>query len=157
MDEKQEAILKKWATLYKRELRNTLKADGNFATGSTDRSIKSFIYSKGIFIQAKESLKSISEGKKATSKNPSFDMVRRIDKWRIKKGISIRKGGKEPTYRKRMNAAYAMAKSINRNTWSGSKVIDRAYAKTEKQLGEELTQDIKDKVMATLETFKQQK
>ena len=39
MDKKQTAILKKWATLYKRELKNMLKADGNFASGSTDRSI----------------------------------------------------------------------------------------------------------------------
>lgn len=156
MDKKQKAILNKWATLYKRELKNMLKADGNFASGSTDRSIKSFIYSNGILIQAKESLKAISEGKsKAKSENPSFDMVRRIDKWRMKKNISIRGRKKGSTYRQRMNAAYAMARHINRSTWKGSKVIDRAYAKTEKQLGEELTKDIKDKIMATLDTFKQ--
>ena len=157
MDKKQEAILKKWVTLYKRELKNMLKAEGNFATGSTDRSIKSFIYSKGIFIQAKESLQAISEGKKSTSKKPSFDMIRRIDKWRIKKNISIRVKTKGSTYRQRMNDAYVMARHINRSTWKGSKVIDRAYAKTEKQLGDELTQDIKDKIMATLDTFKQAK
>lgn len=156
MDKKQKAILNKWATLYKRELKNMLKADGNFASGSTDRSIKSFIYSNGILIQAKESLKAISEGKsKAKSENPSFDMVRRIDKWRMKKNISIRGRKKGSTYRQRMNAAYVMARHINRSTWKGSKVIDRAYAKTEKQLGEELTKDIKDKIMATLDTFKQ--
>ena len=157
MDKKQEAILKKWVTLYKRELKNMLKAEGNFATGSTDRSIKSFIYSKGVFIQAKESLQAISEGKKATSKKPSFDMIRRIDKWRMKKNISIRGKTKGSTYRQRMNAAYAMASRINRSTWKGSKVIDRAYAKTEKQLGEELAQDIKDKIMGTLDTFKETK
>lgn len=157
MDKKQEAILKKWVTLYKRELKNMLKAEGNFATGSTDRSIKSFIYSKGIFVQAKDSLQAISEGKKATPKNPSFDMIRRIDKWRMKKNISIRGKTKGSTYRQRMNYAYVMARHINRSTWKGSKVIDRAYAKTEKQLGEELTQDIKDKIMATLDTFKETK
>jgi hypothetical protein len=156
MDKKQKAILNKWATLYKRELKNMLKADGNFASGSTDRSIKSFIYSNGILIQAKESLKAISEGKsKAKSENPSFDMVRRIDKWRMNKNISIRGKKKGSTYRQRMNAAYVMARHINRSTWKGSKVIDRAYARTEKQLGEELAQDIKDKIMATLDTFKQ--
>jgi hypothetical protein len=158
MDKKQEAILKKWATLYKRELKNMLKADGNFASGSTDRSIKSFIYSEGIFLQSKKSLQAISEGKsKAKKEEPSFSMVRRIDKWRIKKNISIRGKTKGPTYRQRMRAAYVMARHINRSTWKGSKVIDRAYAKTEKQLGDELTQDIKDKIMATLDTFKQAK
>lgn len=158
MDDKQKSILNKWATLYKRELKNMLKAEGNFATGSTERSIKSFIYSNGVLIQAKESLKAISEGKsKAKSENPSFDMVRRIDRWRMKKNISIRNKKKLSTYRQRMNSAFVIARHINRSTWKGSKVIDRAYAKTEKQLGEELTQDIKDKIMATLDRFKQEK
>lgn len=163
MDKKQEAILKKWVTLYKRELKNMLKADGNFASGSTDRSIKSFIYSQGIFIQAKESLKAVSEGKKATSKKPSSLMVNRLDKWIMKKNPKLRMPSgrfakkKRNTLSQRRSVAYAVALKINRSTWKGSKVVDRAYAKTEKQLGDELTQDIKDKIMATLDTFKQAK
>ena len=163
MDKKQTAILKKWATLYKRELKNMLKADGNFATGSTDRSIKSFIYSQGIFIQAKESLQAISEGKsKAKKEEPSTQMVTRIAKWMRHKNMSALARGRGGRFRKRTpnakrKAAYVLARHINRSTWKGSKVIDRAYAKTEKQLGDELTQDIKDKIMATLDTFKQAK
>ena len=63
MDKSTQAILKKWVVLYKRELKNMLKADGNYASGSTQRSIKSFIYSKGIYLEANKSLRAISEGK----------------------------------------------------------------------------------------------
>ena len=161
MDKSTQAILKKWVVLYKRELKNMLKADGNYASGSTQRSIKGFIYSQGIYLEANKSLRAISEGKKkARKETPTFDMVRRIDRWIMKKNPRLRtplgkfakrKGG---TYRKRMGIAWAVARKINRSTWKGSKVIDRAYAKTEQQLGDELTQDIKNKIMATLDEFK---
>ena len=87
-------------------------------------------------------------------------MVRRIDKWIMKKNPRLRTPlgkfakRKGSTYSKRMRIAWAVATKINRSTWKGSKVIDRAYAKTEQQLGDELTQDIKNKIMATLDKFK---
>jgi hypothetical protein len=161
MDKSTQAILKKWVVLYKRELKNMLKTDGNYASGSTQRSIKGFIYSKGIYLEANKSLRAISEGKKVARKEtPTFDMVRRIDKWIMKKNPRLRTPlgkfakRKGSTYRKRMGIAWAVARKINRTSWKGSKVIDRAYAKTEQQLGDELTQDIKNKIMATLDKFK---
>ena len=163
MDKSTKAILKKWVVLYKRELKNMLKTDGNYASGSTQRSIKGFIYSKGIYLEANKSLRAISEGKKKSrtiDHAPSDDMVRRIDKWIMKKNPRLRTPlgkfakRKGSTYSKRMRIAWAVATKINRSTWKGSKVIDRAYAKTEQQLGDELTQDIKNKIMAALDKFK---
>ena len=87
-------------------------------------------------------------------------MVRRIDRWIMKKNPRLRMPTgrfakrKQNTLSKRKSVAYAVAMKINRSTWKGSKVIDRAYAKTEEQLGDELTKDIKNKIMATLDEFK---
>jgi hypothetical protein len=160
MDKNQKRILTKWSKLYLRELKKNLKADGNKATGSTERSLKNMVYSQGVLIQGNESVLAISEGKEATAKKPSDEMVRRIDKWIMKKNPRLRdpKGKfakrKGSTFNKRLKIAYGVAMKINRTAWKGSKAIDRAYNATEQMLGDELTKDMKNKINKALEQFK---
>ena len=134
-----EAALKKIGEHYVSELKNRLLRDGNIASKELAKSISPKVVSDGVEITANRYLSAVSEGKKATSKAPSEIMVSRVATWMKHKGIKPRTTGglTELKYKK---AAFAIARSINRKGWSGSKVIARSFEGIRENIDSEITE-----------------
>lgn len=137
-----EAALKKIGEHYVSELKNRLLRDGNVASKELARSINSKVVSDGVEITANRYLLTVSEGKKASTKGPSQVMVSRISKWMKHKGIRPRGSGglTELKYKK---AAFAIARSINRKGFEGSRVIARSFRGIEDNIDSEITNALK--------------
>ena len=141
MEDNLRKALQKIGRMYKAELRSKIIMDDNVASGSMSKNIRFATTEDSITFTFERYLGAISEGKKPTSKNPSRAMVSRIAQWMQYKKISI-KGYRGRFQRQTpMNyrrAAFAIARSINRNGWSGSDVIMRAYRGIEENISEEV-------------------
>lgn len=143
-----EAALKKIGEHYVSELKNRLLRDGNVASKDLARSINSKVVSDGVEITANRYLLTVSEGKKASTKGGpsqvmvSRAMVSRISKWMKHKGIKPRGYGglTELKYKK---AAFAIAISINRKGFEGSRVIARSFRGIEDNIDSEITNALK--------------
>lgn len=135
--------LDKIGKLYVSELKNRLLRDGNIASKELSRSITHKVVSDGVEITANRYLSALSEGRKATAKGPSQIMVSRVAKWMKFKGIRPRGSGKmtELKYKK---AAFAIARSINRKGWEGSKVIARSFKAIESNIDTEVSEALKE-------------
>ena len=152
--------LKSVGRYYVTELKNQLAADGNKASGRLIKSIKSSVSDSTINISVKDYIGAISEGKKATSKEPSPAMVSRIAEWMQYKKLSIRgyRGRfvrKTPMNYKR--AAFGIARGINRSSWSGSDVIMRSYRNIEKNISDELLEVLKRAIDEAVDKITQKK
>lgn len=152
--------LKSVGRYYVTELKNQLAADGNKASGRLIKSIKSSVSDSTINISVKDYIGAISEGKKATNKEPSPAMVSRIAEWMQYKKLSIRgyRGRfvrKTPMNYKR--AAFGIARGINRSSWSGSDVIMRSYRNIEKNISDELLEVLKRAIDEAVDKITQTK
>lgn len=152
--------LKSVGRYYVTELKNQLAADGNKASGRLIKNIKSSVSDSTINISVKDYIGAISEGKKATNKEPSPAMVSRIAEWMQYKKLSIRgyRGRfvrKTPMNYKR--AAFGIARGINRSSWSGSDVIMRSYRNIEKNISDELLEVLKRAIDEAVDKITQKK
>ena len=154
--------LKSVGRYYVTELKNQLAADGKEASGRLIKSIKSSVSDNtiNISVNEKDYIGAISEGKKATSKEPSPAMVSRIAEWMQYKKLSIRgyRGRfvrKTPMNYKR--AAFGIARGINRSSWSGSDVIMRSYRNIEKNISDELLEVLKRAIDEAVDKITQTK
>lgn len=135
---KLKSALDKIGKLYVSELKNRLLRDGNVASKDLSRSITQKTVDDGVEITANKYLSALSEGKKASSKGPSEVMVSRVAQWMKHKGLRPRGTGKltELKYKK---AAFAIARSINRKGWDGSKVIAKSFRAIEDNIDKEIS------------------
>jgi len=135
---KLKSALDKIGKLYVSELKNRLLRDGNVASKDLSRSITQKTVDDGVEITANRYLSALSEGKKASSKGPSEVMVSRVAQWMKHKGLRPRGTGKltELKYKK---AAFAIARSINRKGWDGSKVIAKSFRAIEDNVDKEIS------------------
>ena len=154
MEDNLRKALQKIGRMYKAELRSKIISDGNVASGRMSKNIRFTTTDNSIIFNFEGYLGAISEGKKPTSKNPSVAMVSRIAQWMQYKKISI-KGYRGRFQRQTpMNyrrAAFAIARSINRNGWSGSDVIMRAYRDIEENISEEVLTAFKQGVEKSID------
>lgn len=135
---KLKSALDKIGKLYVSELKNRLLRDGKVASKDLSRSITQKTVDDGVEITANRYLSALSEGKKASSKGPSEVMVSRVAQWMKHKGLRPRGTGKltELKYKK---AAFAIARSINRKGWDGSKVIAKSFRAIEDNIDKEIS------------------
>ena len=143
-------VLSKIGDYYTAELRNTLKQDGNYATGELNKSIYYDIDSTGTILTVKSDLAggkailSISEGMPPTTKNPSSEMVDRIMTWMKARGMQPMVRNKKGQFRARKgysarrSSAWAVSKKILRDGYKGSGVITRSYQKLESSIDKDL-------------------
>jgi len=151
--------LQKIGRMYKAKLVQKIKEDGTTASGNLEKNIRFRTTENSLSIIAPDYLGTVSDGKKATGKNPSGQMVSRIISWMKYKKLPIRNNkGRFITktssnYRR---ASFAIARSINRNTsrnkfqWRGSNVIDRAYKDIEENVNEEIVNAFKASIEETM-------
>ena len=149
-----ESALEKIGKLYVSELKNRLYRDGNIASKDLARSISPKVVSDGVEITANRYLSAVSEGKKATSKGPSELMVSRVARWMKFKGYRPRGTGKL-TERKYKKAAFAIARSINRKGWEGSKVIGRSFKAIESNIDKEISDALKETIELLIQDVNQ--
>ena len=148
--------LQKIGRMYKAELRKKLASDNNVASGKMSRNIKFTTNENSIDFVFEEYLGAISEGKKSTSKNPSGQMVSKIAKWMQYKNLSIR--GYRGRFQRQTSsnyrrAAFAIARSINRDSWRGSDVIMRAYKSIEDNISDEILDAFKTSIEQSIDKF----
>jgi len=155
------STLNKIGARYISLLRKKLKQDGNYVTGATSRSIKKDVRTKTLTITSDDQLIAISEGKKATSKKPSSQMVTRISRWIMKKNPTLRtpkgrfakrKSGTNLSMKRKI--AYGVASKINRSTWKGSKVIDRTYNDLEASIEADILEVYKVEIDKAIDNLK---
>jgi hypothetical protein len=152
--------LKKAGEYYVSELKSELLKDGSKASGRLIKSIDSDVANKTLSLSWENYIAPISEGKRATSKEPSPAMVSRIAEWMQYKKLSIRgyRGRfvrKTPMNYKR--AAFGIARGINRSSWSGSDVIMRSYRNIEKNISDELLEVLKRAIDEAVDKITQKK
>lgn len=150
--------LKKLGKYYIASLKKELITDGNKASGKLERSLKADVSGDSLNIIGDQYLTALSEGKKATNKNPSKDMVSRIANWMRYKNMSALARGRGGRFRKRSEntkrmAAYVIAKKINRSTWKGSDVLERAYVRIENTFDKELTTMYREEISKSIQKF----
>ncbi len=140
----EEDLLTKAGQYYVASLRKQLRLDGNRASRDLERSIR-FTVNKGeLSVYANKYLEAISEGKKATSKNPSNDMVKNIERWMQKKNVRVREKGTGKFAKRsgsasfKRSVAWGIARKINRTSWKGSNVISKSFDIIKKKVDKEL-------------------
>ena len=143
-------LLNKIGSYYAARLRRNLKAEGNFATGGLDKSIRYRVDGNTLNIFSEygegQALLSVSEGRKKSGKNPSKLMITRVIGWMKVRGMRplIRgRGGRfrkqtESTYRK---SAFAVARGILRKGYAGSRVIERSYRELENKIDKDILKE----------------
>jgi len=160
MDEGLRSLLDKIGEMYVASLKSKIYSDGNNASGELLNSIKHKVNGDGVDFFWNDYLNAISEGKKSTSSNPSPEMVSRIASWMKYKKISIRgyrgrfQTKSASNYRR---AAFGIARGINRATWSGSDVIDRAYRDIEKNIDSEFLSYFKKAIEDSIDKINERK
>lgn len=148
--------LQKIGRMYKAELRSKIASDGNVASGKMSRNIRFKTTDNSLTFEFEDYLGAISEGKKATSKNPSGEMISKIAKWMQYKNINIRgyrgrfQAKTSSNYRR---AAFGIARGINRNSWAGSDVIMRAYKGIEDNVSDEILNTFKISIEQSIDKF----
>jgi len=145
LDAKITKALVKIGNYYVQELRNKIIEEDRVASHDLVRSISSKPMKNVVKVTANRYLEAISEGKKASSKNPSPQMVSRIITSMKFKGLKP-KGSRsisETAYKK---SAFAIAKSINRSSWEGSDLIKRAFYAIEENIDYELSEAFKAEI-----------
>lgn len=148
--------LQKIGRMYKAELRSKIASDGNVASGKMSRNITFKTTENSLTFEFEEYLGAISEGKKATSKNPSGEMVSKIAKWMQYKNLTIR--GYRGRFQRQTSsnyrrAAFGIARSINRDSWKGSDVIMRAYKGIEDNISDEILDTFKTSIEQSIDKF----
>ena len=129
----EEEILERAGQYYVASLKKQLRLDGNRASRDLEKSIRQEVSQGVLKIYANDYLSAISEGKKATTKNPSIEMVKRIERWIQKKNATIREKStgrfakRTGTATFRRKVAWGVARKINRTSWKGSKVISKSF------------------------------
>lgn len=140
----EEEVLEKAGQYYVASLKKQLRLDGNRASRNLEKSIRHEV-SKGVLkVYANNYLNAISEGKKATTKNPSREMVKRIERWMQKKNVTVRekstgrfaKRTGNATFRRKV--AWSVARKINRTSWKGSDVIRKSFDIIKKKVDKEV-------------------
>lgn len=148
--------LQKIGQMYKAELRSKIASDGNVASGKMSRNITFKTTDNSITFEFEQYLGAISEGKKATGRNPSGQMVSKIAKWMQYKNLTIRgyrgrfQSKTDSNYKR---AAFAIARSINRDSWRGSDVINRAYNDIEDNINNEILNAFKTSIEQSIDKF----
>lgn len=148
------SALDKIGKLYVSELKNRLLRDGNIASKDLSKSITHKVVSDGVEITANRYLAAVSEGRNPTSKGPSELMVSRVARWMKFKGYRPRGTGKL-TERKYKRAAFAIARSINRRGWQGSKVISRSFKAIESNIDKEISESLKETIELLVQDINQ--
>ena len=149
--------LQKIDRMYKAELRSKIASDDNVASGKMSRNIKFSTTQNSLTFEFERYLGAISEGKKATGKNPSSEMVSKIAKWMQYKNLTIRgyrgrfQSKTDSNYRR---AAFAIARSINRESWRGSDVIMRSYKSIEDNIDNEVLTAFKTSIEQSIDKYK---
>ena len=141
--------LQKIGRMYKAELRSKIVGDGNVASGKMSRNINFTTTDNSLTFEFERYLGAISEGKKSTGRNPSVQMVSKIAKWMQYKKLPVRgyRGRfQRQTFSNYRRAAFAIARSINRDSWRGSDVINRAYNDIEDNINNEILNAFKTSI-----------
>ena len=142
--------LEKIGEYYVVELKNKLAADDNVASRDLINSISSKpISQEAVVITANRYLEALSDGKKATSKGPSPEMVSRITSWMKFRGLRPRNGGLTPSSYK--SASFVIARRINKTGWAGSSVIQRSFKAIEDKIDIEITNAFKKELDRIIE------
>lgn len=142
--------LKDVGVLYVEEVKQQLKRDGTHATGNLSKSISYKIVDESVDISMAKYGKAVEEGSSPTGgldTKVSTRFLNDIMEWMRFKRIGVGKNQK--------SIANAIARGIKKNGIikrfsGGSDMLDKAYNRLEKQIGEELSaaylKDLKDKL-----------
>lgn len=157
LDSKIEIALKNIGKYYVQELRKQLTEGKKVASGDLLESISSDATKNVLKITANRYLGAISDGKKATGKAPSVEMVSKVAKWMQYKKLPLRgyKGRfQRQTSSNYRRAAFAVARSINRSSWEGSNVIKKSFKAIEGNINSELVKAYKSEVKEIIDRIK---
>ncbi len=157
LDSKIETALGKIGEYYVQELKKQLTQDKKLASGDLLNSITSNANKNVLRITANRYLGAISDGKKATGKAPSVEMVSKVSKWMQYKKLPLR--GYRGRFQRQTSsnyrrAAFAVARSINRSSWEGSNVIKKSFKAIEGNINSELVKAYKSEIKEIIDRIK---
>jgi len=157
LESKIETALGKIGEYYVQELKKQLSQDKKVASGDLLNSITSDAKGNALKITANKYLGAISDGKKATSKAPSTEMVSKVSKWMQYKKLPLkgyRGRFQRQTPSNYRRAAFAVARSINRSSWEGSSVIRNSFKAIEGNINSELVKAYKSEIKEIIDRIK---
>lgn len=162
MEDNLKDALDKIANMYISKLKENMISDGTVASRELINGITYRLKENGFEILSAKYLGTVSEGKKATNKNPSKEMVSKVADWMQMKNMTPR--GYRGRFQKHtrsnyLRAAYGISKRINENRtknkyrWQGSDVIDRSFKQLEGNIDSLMVEALKSSIDEALQGF----
>ena len=150
-------LLNLYGELFVREYRKRLKADGSYASGKASRSLEYDVkireLESELSVIGERYITAISDGRGAGEKSPPSTAILH---WMKSKNIRLRdsKGrfATLPEYKMR-GIAYAIARSIGRNGYVGTGLIDIVYNNIKDTFGQEMLEAFGEDIEYTLERY----
>ena len=150
-------LLNLYGELFVREYRKRLKADGSYASGKASRSLEYDVkireLESELSVIGERYITAISDGRGAGKKAPPSTAILH---WMKSKNIRLRdsKGRFAVLSDYKMRGiAYAIARSIGRNGYVGTGLIDIVYNNIKDTFGEEILQAFGEDIEYTLERY----
>ena len=150
-------LLNLYGELFVREYKKRLKADGSYASGKASRSLEYDVkireLESELSVIGERYITAISDGRGAGEKSPPSTAILH---WMKSKNIRLRdsKGrfATLPEYKMR-GIAYAIARSIGRNGYVGTGLIDIVYNNIKDTFGQEMLEAFGEDIEYTLERY----
>lgn len=150
-------LLNLYGELFVREYRKRLKADGSYASGKASRSLEYDVkireLESELSVIGERYITAISDGRGAGKKAPPSTAILH---WMKSKNIRLRDSKGRfavlSDYKMR-GVAYAIARSIGRNGYVGTGLIDIVYNNIKDTFGEEILQAFGEDIEYTLERY----
>jgi len=150
-------LLNLYGELFVREYRKRLKADGSYASGKASRSLEYDVtisqLQSELSVLGERYITAISDGRGANKKAPPSTAILN---WMKAKGIRLRdsKGRYAVLSDYKMRGiAYAIARSIGRNGYKGTGLIDIVYNNIKDTFGQEILEAFGQDIEYTLERY----
>lgn len=150
-------LLNLYGELFVREYRKRLKADGSYASGKASRSLEYDVkireLESELSVIGERYITAISDGRGAGKKAPPSTAILN---WMKAKGIKLRdsKGRFAVLSDYKMRGiAYAISRSIGRNGYVGTGLIDIVYNNIKDTFGEEILQAFGEDIEYTLDRY----
>ena len=150
-------LLNLYGELFVREYRKRLKADGTYASGKASRSLEYGVkvgeLESELSVLGERYITAISDGRGAGKKAPPSTAILH---WMKAKNIRLRdsKGRFAVLSDYKMRGiAYVIARSIGRNGYVGTGLIDIVYNNIKDTFGEEILQAFGEDIEYTLERY----
>lgn len=150
-------LLNLYGELFVREYRKRLKADGSYASGKASRSLEYDVrireLESELSVIGERYITAISDGRGANKKAPPSTAIL---SWMKAKNIRLRdsKGRFAVLSDYKMSGiAYAIARSIGRNGYIGTGLIDIVYNNIKDTFGQEMLEAFGQDIEYTLERY----